>query len=263
MEDDNYSQKLLCAYQSVWSISVLVSATLALTLPFAKIVIWRIDAGNLIQEVDLDVDILKCFTSTYEQEQDEALANEVHNLRHGRWENSTTHPSFVWRTRLGSLGIILFFLFTGVILTMQAQSIVLYGCSTKFIPQHFKYSGCSRSNDVTSLRLMVAGSLSLHLGLLWYAIVMMSALNGGSFIYGYWITQMAALFTLVVAWGAYRDKNILDSIYQAIPDLPEQYNGLSQLDDLLDYEPKLSCLDVYQTASSLSSIVVDKGQLAA
>lgn len=134
MKDDNYSQKLLCVYQSAWSISVLVTATFALTLPFAKIIIWRIDSGNMRHEVDLDVDLLKCFTSTFEQEQDEAIAHWVHNSPKGHWENRTTHPNFVWRTQQGSLAIIICFLFTGVILTIQTPSIVLYGCSTNLIP---------------------------------------------------------------------------------------------------------------------------------
>jgi len=154
------------------------------------------------------------------------------------------------------VGTIICFLFTGIILTTQVSSL-LYGFSSKIITLDaiYQYQVCIRPNPATSLRLMVVGSVSLLLGLLWYAVVMKPVLNGGSFIQGYWMTLMAALSTLMFVWLACRDKNIWDSLYESIPDLPTlNLDYLLEADDLLDYEPNSPYLDVYQTAPSLSTI---------
>jgi hypothetical protein len=262
MEDDNQAQKLLCTYQSAWSISVLLTVTVALTMPFANIVIWRVTVGehNHTKEIDLDVDVLKCFTRECQNKQDEAIAKEVYFSK--AVKTSISHPSFVEQTKLGSMGTILCFLFTGIILTAQVPSL-LYGCSSKIVIRDtiYPWQRCIHPNPETSLQLMVVGSVSLLFGLLWYAVVMVSVLNGGSFIYGYWITLMTVISTLLFVWLAYRDKNIWDSLYMTIPDLPESHldDVLVETDDLLDCES----LDVYQTAPSLSPISLETGQTAA
>jgi len=267
MEYDNQAQKLLCNYQSAWSISVLLTVILALTMPFANIVIWRITADyhHNTQEVDLDVDVLKCFTSECQNKQNEAIANEIHYSTPGHVKTSISHPSFIDQTQLGSMGTILCFLFTGIILTAQVPSI-LYSCSNKIMSWDAIYycQGCIHPNPAISLRLMAVGSVSLLLGLLWYAVVMMSVLNGGSFLYGYWITLMAALSTLMFVWLANRNKNIWDSLYKSIPAPSEvHFDDLLEAADLLDYEPNSSHLDVYQIAPSLSTISLDAGLTAA
>lgn len=238
------------------------TAALALTMPFANIVIWKIDGGRFSQKIDLDVNVLNCFTGECQEKQDEAIANEEWYTS-GKMKINISHPSFVGQTQLGSLGAILCFLFTGLIVTTQVPSLLSFCCYSKFIARICNYAGCSRSATSSSLRMMVVGSVSLILGLLWYAIVMMSVLNGGSFLYGYWLTHVAAFSTLIFACAAYRSKNIADSLYQPIPDMLDPYHCSSQFDDLLDYEPKASHFDDYQTAPSLSTVAIDEGLTAA
>jgi len=263
MEDDQKAHKLLCTYQFVWISAVFFTAALALTMPFANIVIWKIEGGHFRHEIDLDVNVLNCFTGECQKKQNEAIANEEY-YSWRKLKTNVSHPSFIGQTQLGSLGAILSFLFTGLIITTQIPSLLSYCCYNNIqTPRICGYRDCNRSDPSSSLRMMVAGSVSLILGLLWYAVIMMSLLDGGSFMYGYWLTILAAFSTLVFACGAYRNKNIADSLYQAIPDMLDQYGCSSQLDDLLDYEPNASHFDDYQIAYSLSTVAIDEGLTAA
>jgi len=241
---------------------VFFTEVLALTMPFANIVIWKIYGGHFNQQIDLDVNVLNCFTGECQEKQDEAIANEEYYTS-GNLKTNISHPSFVGQTQLGSLGAILCFLFTGVIVTTQVPSLLSLCCYRKFITRICNWTGCGRSAPSSSLRMMVVGSVSLILGLLWYAVVMLSILNGGSFLYGYWLTQVAAFTTLILACAAYRNKKITDSLYQSIPDMLDPYHCSSQFDDLLDYEPQASHFDDYQTAPSLSTVAIDEGFTAA
>jgi len=274
--DGDYGFKLIFSYQLAWSISVLVTVILTLTLPFANIVIWKFDAGIISQEIDLDVGVLKCFYRTCQEKQDEAIANEVWYAPYSIKEANEgfTHPRFVWPTKVGSLGTIIFSLFAVVILALQVPSILLNFFPTLNYHQNCKCAPCCFHHAAINLRLMLIGSISILIGLLWYTVLMWSVLNGGSFVYGYWITLMAALLNLIVAWVAYRDKIVRDSIYQPIPAMPYLDCQPSLLDEeLLDYQPEPIHLDVYQSlygtqqsdnyqALSACSTLLDGGEIA-
>jgi len=210
------------AYQVAWTISLIVIITLALTLPFASFVV----ASFLEEKIAIEVGVLKCFSDICSQnriEGDNWMRDWQELIPDAMTKNMKDlfTPRFVKWAKVGSVGTIVFFMLAGVSILFQVVSLIAGGRQVESYIQEMCVMCRNDSTDMITNRILVIGSLFLLLGVLWYPLVTFSVLNGGKYIYGFWVVLLAAGASLVFSLVALRDKTAWSYLkgfsYEPIP----------------------------------------------
>jgi len=218
------------AYQVTWTISVIVIITLALTLPFASFVV----ASFLEEKIAIEVGVLKCFSDICSQNPMEG-ENWMQDWQELIPEAMTKNlkdlitPRFVKWAKVGSVGTIVFFMLAGVSMLFQIVSLIAGGRQVESYIQEMCVMCRNDSTDMITNRILVIGSLFLLLGVLWYPLVTFNVLNGGKYIYGFWVVLLAAAASLVFSLVALRDKTAWSHLkgfsYEPIPSSRVELEG--------------------------------------
>jgi len=220
--------KVAKAYQLIFVISVVLVITLSLTLPIANFVVVNFSK----EKIGIEVGLLKCFsdicnqnpiqgvTSKWIPDLDEAIIPDAENLK------DLLTPRFVKWAKVGSVGTIFFFMLALIATLFHVVSLTVGGREVELYMQEL-FSMCWKDpTDMISSRILVAGSIFLLIGVVWYPIVTCGVLNGGEYVYGFWIAFVAAIASLGLTLFAFRDKSAWAYLkgfnYEPIPTKVEQ-----------------------------------------
>jgi hypothetical protein len=217
--------RTLRIYQMIWIVSAILTEALALCLPVVNLLIKRypIFRGD---DVSLDIGLLRCFSKYCWQGKLHKPDPEVFNLLPNQSggdhslsydsafgiENSELHLQI----SLGSLGTLICFMLAGLMILIQFASLLTGAMIIESWLQNVRF-GCG--SPITSIVMMI-GSLCLLTGFIWYVLITGPILNGGRYAFGFWISLLAALGTLLLSIFAYKDRAVWDFFYQPIPDVP-------------------------------------------
>jgi len=212
------------AYQLTWSISVVLIITLSLTLPFACFIV----ASFFEEKIAIEVGLLKCFSDICSQNPIEGESK----IWNQDWEEFIPDamtknlkdfitPRFVRWAKVGSIGTIVFFMLAGLAMLLQIVSLIAGGREVESYMQDLCAMCRNDPTDMLTSRILVTGSIFLLLGVLWYPLVTFTVLNGGKYIYGFWVSLLTAVVSLVFSLIACRDKTAWSYLkgfsYEPIP----------------------------------------------
>jgi len=216
--------RTLRIYQMIWIVSAILTEALALCLPVVNLFIKRhpIFTGD---DLGLDIGLLGCFSKFCFQgklnKPDQVFnlltdpSGGIHSISYDsafgiEWSKLQIQIS------LGSLGTLICFLLAGVMILIQLASLLTGAMIIESWLQNIRL-GCGSPR--TSI-LMMIGSLCLLIGFIWYVMITGPILNGGRYAYGFWISLLSALVTLILSLLAYKDRAVWDFFYEPIPDVP-------------------------------------------
>jgi len=213
--------RTLRTYQMSWSFCTILTVALAISLPVANFVIKR--NKSVPRDVEIILGFLGCFSEFCEDAKikdiDRLISHRLHEqyAQHVYDENeSIANPRLRRKIKIGTVGALICFLLASVVVLLQLFSLLTGGSAFENLLQNISW-GCATPRTQW---LMIIGSLCLLIGFLWYVLITRPILNGGTYVFGFWISTILALCTLLLSIFAFRDRAIWDFFYQPIPDAP-------------------------------------------